>query len=198
MHDVAPMLTAWESFYVIVGSSSAGLTGLMFVVVTLIPESRAPASDDGLAAFATPNVVHFCAALLVSAILSAPWTGWSQPAAAIGVVGVAGVVYIFVVFQRARRQTGYTPVLEDWIWHMTLPLVAYLTFTISAVELMGRPTGALFGVAAATALLLFIGIHNAWDTVTFMALERRRARDEREKPAERGSGGRGDGSRRRT
>jgi len=36
--------------------------------------------------------------------------------------------------------------------------------------------GALFAVAAATALLLFAGIHNAWDTVTFLAMERARAR----------------------
>lgn len=33
-------LVAWESFYVIVGSSGAALTGLQFVVIALIAESR--------------------------------------------------------------------------------------------------------------------------------------------------------------
>ncbi|SRR6266851_5054040 len=33
-------LAAWESFYVIVGSSGAALTGLQFVVIALIAESR--------------------------------------------------------------------------------------------------------------------------------------------------------------
>ncbi len=33
-------LRAWETFYVIVGSSAAALTGLQFVVIALIAESR--------------------------------------------------------------------------------------------------------------------------------------------------------------
>jgi len=178
MHDIGSMLTAWESFYVIIGSSSAGLTGLMFVVITLTPESRTQASDDTISAFATPNVVHFCAALLVSAVLSAPWNGLFQPALLIDLVGLACLVYVCIVVQRARRQTAYRPVFEDWLWHMLLPMVAYVTITAAGIELPGRPTGALFGIAAATTLLLFIGIHNAWDTVTFLALERMRTRDD--------------------
>jgi hypothetical protein len=33
------------------------------------------------------------------------------------------------------------------------------------------PAPALFVIAAATVLLLFIGIHNAWDNVTYIAIE---------------------------
>jgi len=79
MHDGVSVLRGWETFYLIIGSSSAALTGLMFVVVTLVPEARTPAPDDGLSAFGTPTVVHFCAALLVSVILVAPWAWLSQP-----------------------------------------------------------------------------------------------------------------------
>jgi hypothetical protein len=35
---------------------------------------------------------------------------------------------------------------------------------------VGAATGALFLVAAATLLLLCIGIHNAWDTVTYLTI----------------------------
>src|SRR5262245_38998679 len=63
----------WESFYVIVGSSAAALTGLQFVVLTLIADSAVGASAAEVAAFGTPTVVHFSAVLLMSAILSAPW-----------------------------------------------------------------------------------------------------------------------------
>jgi hypothetical protein len=34
-----------------------------------------------------------------------------------------------------------------------------------------HPIPALFVIAAGTVLLLFIGIHNAWDNVTYMAIE---------------------------
>ncbi len=86
------LLTTCENFYVIVGSSSAALTGLMFVVITLIARIRERQSDDGIAAFGTPTVVHFCAALGVAAILTAPWqTLWtaSLPLGLAGLVGVA-------------------------------------------------------------------------------------------------------------
>lgn len=64
-------LAAWETFYVIVGSSGAALTGLQFVVIALVAESRRKSTFKEIDAFGTPTIVHFCAVLLVSAILSA-------------------------------------------------------------------------------------------------------------------------------
>src|SRR5690348_16442845 len=66
-------LAEWDNFYVIVGSSAGALTGLMFVVVTLIADRRAHGGGGDVAAHGTPNVFHFCAVLLVSAMLAAPW-----------------------------------------------------------------------------------------------------------------------------
>src|SRR6266498_2323411 len=45
---------AWESFYVIVGSSAAALTGLQFVVVVLGAEVNALTDVSGTRAFGTP------------------------------------------------------------------------------------------------------------------------------------------------
>jgi hypothetical protein len=160
----------WENFYVIVGSSAAALTGLQFVVIALIAESTAKTGGRAIAAFGTPTVVHFCAALLASAIVSAPWRGLSNPALFVGGLGVAGVLYALVVTKRARQQTVYTPVFEDWLWHSILPFCAYGVMTVAAFVLRHDPERALFLVGGAVLLLLFIGIHNAWDTVTFIAL----------------------------
>ena len=160
----------WENFYVIVGSSAAALTGLQFVVIALIAESSAKTGGRAIAAFGTPTVVHFCAALLASAIVSAPWRSLANPALFIGGLGVAGVGYALVVTKRAREQTVYTPVLEDWLWHSILPFCAYGVMTVAAFVLRHDPERALFLVGAGVLLLLFIGIHNAWDTVTFVAL----------------------------
>jgi len=78
---------------------------------------------------------------------------------------------VIIVLRRARRQTDYEPVLEDWLWHIVFPLVSYTTLLVAAIVLPGYPAPALFVIAAATVLLLFIGIHNAWDNVTYIALE---------------------------
>src|SRR5256886_4703314 len=81
--------SAWEYFYVIIGSSAAALTGLQFVVVVLGAEARSLGPEVG--AFGTPTVVHFCAVLLMSAILSVPWRAVSHAGLSLAAVGVAGI-----------------------------------------------------------------------------------------------------------
>jgi hypothetical protein len=61
-------------------------------------------------------------------------------------------------------------VFEDWLWHAVLPLIAYAVLLIAAIVLRSYPQRVLFVVGATALLLLFIGIHNAWDTVTYIAV----------------------------
>ena len=166
-HEV---LSKWEAFFIIVGPSAGALTGLQFVVMALVSESAAPKDPHTIDAFGTPTIVHFCAVLLISAVLSAPWPDILGAVIITGIVGAAGVVYSLIVIRRARGTTTYTPEMEDWIWHCALPLVGYATLLVSAVMLPFHHVLALFGVAFFSLLLLFIGIHNAWDTVTYVAV----------------------------
>jgi len=171
------MLKEWESFYVIVGSSAGALIGLQFVVMTLIADRPEKPTSRLMNALATPTIVHFGAVLLLSSLLSAPWKG--TPALAWGLVGFAGVVYSGIVVWRVRSQNEYKPGLEDWIFYVGLPLVAYAVLTVSALLANSHEHGALFGVATAALLLLFDGIHNAWDSVTYHIVMRRQVgRDE--------------------
>src|SRR5881397_711925 len=114
MEDSSVTLTVWESFYVIVGSSAGALTGLQFVVIALIAESETRASSREIAAFGSPTVLHFCSALFVSATLSAPWRSLAGAGVPIMGCGLAGAAYAIVVARRARRETGYKTVFEDW------------------------------------------------------------------------------------
>jgi hypothetical protein len=174
---VAGALQQWDNFYVIVGSSGAALTGLQFVVIALSAEWRGKGSQATVDAFSTPTVVHFCAALLISSVLSAPWHGLSGAALILGATGAAGIFYSGIVTRRARRQTEYRPVLEDWVWHTALPFIAYATLLSAALVLVRQHTRALFAIAAAALLLLFIGIHNAWDAVIYIAGERKKTEE---------------------
>ena len=173
MNEAVPgALAGWESYYVIVGSSAAALTGLQFVVIALVAEVSARASEDQISAFGTPSIVHFCVALLASATLSAPWRSLVSAAVVLGIVGLSGLLYAAIVIRRARLQEGYQPVFEDWLWHAILPVVAYGALTGGAIGMTRHEHESLFVIGAATLLLVFIGIHNAWDTVTFIALTR--------------------------
>jgi hypothetical protein len=175
-------LAAWENFYIIVGSSAGALTGLQFVVMALIAESRTQAAPPEIAAFGTPTILHFCAALLVSCLLSAPWPSLSLAALSLAPCGAAGLVYAVVVIRRARRQQAYRPVLEDWVWHAVLPFLAYAVLLAAAVMLPRHSGPALSLVAIAALGLVFIGIHNAWDTITFIAVDPRHRPDQTERP----------------
>lgn len=177
-------MATWENFYVIVGSSAGALIGLQFVVMTLIADDRRVASRDGLSAFGTPTVVHLGAALLLSAIASVPWRSLSASAVWFLVCGLSGLAYSAIVLRRARRQTDYAPVWQDWLWYTALPSLAYAVLAGAAVLLFGERAGALFFVAASTLTLLFVGIHNAWDTVTHIVMAQREKASDRDKPAD--------------
>jgi hypothetical protein len=161
-------LAAWDSFYVIVGSAAGALIGLQFVVMTLVA-ARPPirAARAGAATFATPTVIHFGTALLLSALSRVPWESIVPAAALWGLIGLCGVAYALVVTRRMRRQNFYQPEFEDWLFHAILPLAAYAILAISAFATPSRTREALFGVGAAALLLLFIGIHNAWDSTSY-------------------------------
>lgn len=160
----------WETFYVIVGSSAAALTGLQFVVIALVADSKARSTLREIDAFGTPTIVHFGAVFLLSAILSAPWHGLSGAALLVGAAGFVGIFYTGLVIHRARAQTGYRLVPEDWLFHIILPLAVYGSLAAGALTLRGRPEPSLFLIGGAAVLLLFVGVHNAWDTVTYIAV----------------------------
>ena len=179
-----PILKDWENFYVIIGSASAALIGLTFVVITLVASIRQRGvigGTEGTAAFSTPTVVHFCAALLSAAILSAPWSVLWQPSLLLGIAGFAGIVYMVIILRRTLRQSSYQLVLEDWIWHILFPFLAYTTLFVATIVLAGNPAPSLFFIGAVTVLFVFIGIHNSWDTVTYLTVQYIQPKDESQK-----------------
>ena len=167
------LLVTWQPFYVLIGTAAATLTGLMFVVATLNAGMRGRASSPGevFAAFNTPNVWHFALTLLVAALLIAPWQALWQPTVLLGLTGLGGRSYVLIVLRRLRRQRDYQPVMEDWLFHTILPLVSYSALVVAALLLPGFLALSMFLIAAVTLLLLFIGIHNAWDIVTYITVE---------------------------
>jgi hypothetical protein len=70
------------------------------------------------------------------------------------------------------RQRAYKPVFEDWLFHSWLPVIAYAILALSALACSSHAHQALFAVGGGALLLLFDGIHNAWDNVAYHVLVR--------------------------
>ena len=171
MEEARSQLAAWQTFFFLIGSSAAALTGLQFVVIALIADSRRKATTREIQAFGTPTIVHFGAVLLLSAMISAPWHSLSRLALVIGLYGGGGLLYTLVTFLRARRLKSYRLVFEDWLWHVGLPLISYAVALAAGVLIRDYAHRSLFLVGFSALMLLFIGIHNAWDAVTYITIE---------------------------
>jgi hypothetical protein len=166
------LLKDWDNFYVITGSAAAGLTGLTFVVIALSADAKR-VNLRGLRTFVTPTIVHFGAVLALAAFLSMPHQGVLSLSLGFGAAGVAGLVYVAVIAGGIVRIAGdYIPVHEDWIWNVALPGIVYGVLFAAAFLIWRRPAASMYGVAAASVLLVFVGIHNAWDVAIWNSVRR--------------------------
>jgi hypothetical protein len=89
-------------------------------------------------------------------------------------MGFIGVVYSVIVARRVRTQTTYKPEFADWLYYVLIPLATYAALALSAFASSSYTHEALFAVGAVALLLLFEGIHNAWESVAYHVLVSRR------------------------
>ena len=167
-----PSLAEWNNYYIIIGSAAAGLTGLTFVVIALAADAR-KANPGGLSAYVAPTIIHFGSVLALSAFLCMPGHTLLSLSIGFGALGVFGVLFgYFVARGILRIAEFYAPVLEDWVWHVSGPEIAYGTLCIMALLVWHHAPFVLYGVALVAAGLLLIGIHNAWDVALSISAQR--------------------------
>lgn len=164
------LLRSWQTFYEIVGSAAAALTGLQFVSIAVLVQSQRRGGMQEIRAFATPTVVDFCAALLVAVFMSAPWREISQLGCCLTLGAAFGVAYSVRVLYHARKAGGYKPDAEDWVWYLLLPFIGYTLLAAAGVLLWMSQTWAIAAPAIIGVLFLMLGIHNAWDTITYIVI----------------------------
>jgi hypothetical protein len=169
----ASLVADWDNFYVITGSAAAGLTGLTFVVIALAADSKR-VNLNGLRAYVTPTIVHFGTVLALAAYLSMPHQAVLSLSVGFGACGLAGLIYIGVIAKKIGRiAPEYMPVHEDWIWNVILPAICYGALVAIAFLIWRRPEQCMYGVAVVSLLLMFIGIHNAWDIAVWNSVRKK-------------------------
>ena len=169
MLAVVTQLTHWGNFFVIVGTAAGTLIGLQFVVITLSAYiGRTGPPSGAIRAYATPTIVHFSAVLLLAGVLGMPRHTTGSLAAVLIIIALGGLGYVAWITLEARRQDSYSPVRSDWAWHTIMPMVAYAAILIAGSMASGSTAASLYVVGSSILLLLFIGIHNAWDGAVYM------------------------------
>lgn len=176
-------LEAWHDFYLIVGGAAAGLTGLMFVVVTLAPRVIAARGNRGVRGFVTPTVVFFTTILTLSAVMTIPVITGPALSVLLGCAAIAGIVYILVIGTHGQWKEGKLPA-QDWFGYVGLPIFAYMLVGAGAALLCLSHVAGLSLVAASTIVFLVVGVRNAWDLVLWMAERSEAAKDARQSDSE--------------
>src|SRR3981081_1940609 len=167
----AELLHDWHAFYILVGTASATLVGLMFVAASIgstgfNEDHRAP-----MAAFITPTVVHFAAWLFLSLVVVIPAHGWYSLGGLLAAGGLAGSIYCGRLLLQIIIRHKFNVDLTDRLFYVLIPLLGYLLALASAVLLVMRSAVSAELIAAALLVLLFAGVRNAWDMMVWIVLK---------------------------
>jgi hypothetical protein len=166
------MFDGWTNFYMLLGTASAGLIGLLFVVSTLTSSIDPSKRSRGLGLFLTPTVFKFGAVLALSAIALAPGLPAPASRALVAVVGLVGLANLAAVTLGLVRGEWNEPLhwSDPWCYGV-VPALAFGGLAVFAAV----PDGVLAarGAAALALVVLLLAARNAWDLVT--ALSARKA-----------------------
>lgn len=161
----------WSEFFFLVGSSAAGLTGLMFIAVTfgarLITEEKLPYVD----AFFTPVSYHFIQVFILCCVALIPTTHPELLGAMILLSTLWRLTQLRQTHRMMRKAAGESADVDrsDWMLGLILPSAVYLAFLASGICY-------LTGAAAATPLLAFsllallvVALRRAWEMMLWVA-----------------------------
>ena len=164
------MFHGWDNFFLVAGPSAGSLIGLLFVVVTLTAGRDRESTLRGAALYLTPTVFHFGVVMAISAAVMAPELSPNLTACIVGAISLYGVGYTTLIARRLWKADGAVkPHWSDiWTYGFTPPIAYLLLLGAAALE-YPYPKAAPYAVAVMLMALLFMGIRNAWDLVTWMA-----------------------------
>jgi hypothetical protein len=171
MHSsLSELLHAWHDFYVLVGTASATLVGLMFVTASVGASLFTEKNREAVKAFISPTVVHFSEVLFVCNLAAIPSQTWLSLASLVALVSVAGLIYSARVWVQLFVRRSFDVDVIDRLFYALLPLTGYLLALASAAALFMQSAWSLELLAAALITLLLAGIRNAWDMTIWIVI----------------------------
>ncbi len=168
--SLTDLLHEWHDFYVLLGTASATLVGLMFVAASIGGAVFNEEHSAALQAFITPTVVHFAAALFASLVITIPSHTWQSLGALLSIGGLVGTMYSGRLILQLIIRHRFNVDVTDRLFYAFIPLVGYLLALTAAALMFVESASAPYVMAAALLILLFAGLRNAWDMTVWIML----------------------------
>jgi hypothetical protein len=169
--SLAELLHDWHDFYVLVGTASATLVGLMFVAMSIGTSIFNEDRRAGMTAFITPTVVHFAAALFTCLLVTIPTHSWRTLGGLLAAGGLAGSIYCGRLVVQIIISHRFNVDLSDRLFYALLPFSGYMLALISAVLLLMQSSVSANLIAAAVLTLLLAAMRNAWDMMVWIVIK---------------------------
>jgi hypothetical protein len=167
------VLREWHDTYLLLGSASATLIGLLFVAASVGASYFTKDKHPGLRSFLSPSVVHFTCVFAACLIAISPLRSWLLLGCLIGGDGLFGVVYAGTVLRRMMQHGLIAGIdLEDRFWYAALPAAGYAIILAAGIMLATGHQAGCEILAIALGLLTVAGIRNAWDITVWTMVNR--------------------------
>jgi hypothetical protein len=171
MHSpLSDLVHAWHDFYLLLGTASATLVGLMFVTASIGALFFTEKNREALRTFISPTVVHFSAILFICILAAIPSQTWRTLGGLLLAGGAAGIVHSARVWVQLFVRRRFDVDVVDRMFYALIPLLGYLLVLLSAFLLLVQSASSLDVLAAALITLLFAGIRNAWDMTIWIVI----------------------------
>jgi hypothetical protein len=164
------LLRDWHDFYMLVGTASATLVGLMFVATSISSAIFNEEHRGALATFITPTVVHFSAVLFAGLLIVMPIHTWLSLGLVLGLGGLAGTIYSAALVMRLMVRRRFKVDVTDRLFYVLIPLIGYLLIVAAAALIFVDPHEGADLLAVAIFVLLAAAIRNAWDMLVWIVL----------------------------
>ena len=168
--SAAELFHTWHDFYLLVGTASATLVGLMFVAATLGASVFSEQHRNAMQAFISPTVVNFAAALFICIGVMVPSQTWLSLGLLLSAGGVAGLIYAGRGWVQMFVRRSFHVDMVDRMFYATVPLLGYLLVLAAGILLLLRLRWSAEVAAAALVVLMFAGVRNAWDMTTWIMM----------------------------
>ena len=155
------LVQSWHDFYIVAGTASATLVGLLFVSLSL--HLRAVLARPEVRGLARATLANFGVVLLVALVLVIPQ---DAPAAGLAfqAIGVASILIIAGPVLAASRSRTRTIRIWLLVMRFALSVLCYAGAVVAGVLVTTGNFRTAFAVlAAATIVLLVISLRNTWD-----------------------------------
>lgn len=164
----------WQNFYILTGTASATLIGLLFVVISngsYIPVQQA---KEYTRTFVNPILFVYGEVLCVSCLALMPLDSMLLFSCVLAVLGVLDLLFTGKVLWRIRVVHRDDADVERiyWLWYILLPGMVSLLLLASAFGLFFGEPLTVPVIAVIVLLSLVIGLRNTWNLMLWLTMHR--------------------------